>query len=97
MMIKEMAEFIRTNKPGINYPGVHMSADTGVVLQYTRHMMGTDVHITDEHIFECCEKAESFDEHVALCKPIARIDEEQFQYHRKHAPVAKGRTRRRWK
>ena len=64
MTIAEMAAFIRKNKDGINYPGVHLSGDVSVVLQYARHMMSSDVHITDENILDACEKAKTFDEHI---------------------------------
>lgn len=64
MLVSELAAWIRRNKPGLNYPRVHPCADEGVVVQYTRHEMRGDVHITDEHIFECCGKASSFEEHI---------------------------------
>lgn len=51
MLVSELAAWIRRNKPGLNYPRVHPCADEGVVVQYTRHEMRGDVHITDEHIF----------------------------------------------
>jgi hypothetical protein len=97
MTIAELAEFIRKNKPGWNFPGVHPSRDEGVVLQQTRHEMREFVHISDEHIFECCQKANSYDEHIELCKPIAMIDTEKFRYEMHHRPVPKGRTRRRFR
>jgi hypothetical protein len=96
MTIAEMAEFIRKNKPGLNYPGVHPSDDKGVVLQYTRHEMCGDVHITEEHVFECCAKANSFTEHIELCKPIAKGDTETWK-REWNKPPPKGRTRRRFR
>jgi hypothetical protein len=97
MTVVELAAFIRKNKPGLNYPGVHPSDDQGVVLQYTRHEMGEFVHITDEHVFACCAKASTFEEHIQLCRPIAKIDTEKFKYETRHSPVPKGRTRRRFR
>lgn len=96
MTIAELAEFIRKNKPGLNYPGVHPSDDAGVVVQYTRHEMQGDVHITDEHIFECCLKAKDFEEHVELCRPIAESDTDAWKKEW-NKPPPKGRTRRRFR
>lgn len=96
MTIAELASFIRKNKPGLNYPGVHPFEDASVVLQYTRHEMGEFVHITSEHILECCAKASSFKEHIQLCKPIAKIDTEKFRIELRR-PARKGRTRRRFR
>jgi hypothetical protein len=96
MTVAEMAQFIRANKPGLNYPGYHPYGDTSVVLQYTRNEMREFVHITDEHIFECCEKANSFDEHIELCRPFAKTDTEKFKLEQS-MPAPKGRTKRRFR
>ncbi|RAV99653.1 hypothetical protein DQQ10_18830 [Pseudochryseolinea flava] len=93
MLICELAEWIRKNKRGINYPGVHPSGDESVVVQYTRHEMCGNVHITDEHIFECCAKANSFEEHIELCRPIAKTDTEAWK-REWNKPPPKARTRR---
>jgi hypothetical protein len=97
MSITELADFIRKNKQGLNYPGVHPTDDDSLILQYTRHEMGVAVHITDEHVFECCAKARSFDEHIQYCRPIAINDTDKFNFQSKHKPVPKGRTRRRFR
>ena len=96
MLIAELAAWIRANKPGINYPGVHLSEDAAVVQQYTRHEMCGDVHISNEHILECCAKACSYDEHISLCRPFAKADTEAWKRARSSPPL-KGRTRRRFK
>lgn len=95
MTVAELADFIRKNKEGLNYPNrTHSFEDTTTVLQYTRHEMRDLVHITDEHIFECCEKASSYEEHIELCRPYAETDTARF---RKGTPTPKGRTRRRFR
>lgn len=96
MLVSELAEWIRKKKQGINYPGVHPSGDESIVMQYTRHEMGGDVYIRDEHIFECCAKASSFEEHIALCRPIAKADTEAWK-REWNKPPPKGRTRRRFR
>jgi hypothetical protein len=96
MLISELAEYLRNNKRGLDYPGVHPSQDSGVVMQWTRHEMRGDVHITDEHILECCSKAKSFEEHIELCRPIAKADTEAWK-REWNKPPPKGRTRRRFR
>ena len=71
--------YIKQNKAGLNYPGVHPAGDKSIVLQYTRYEMGELVHITDEHVFECCATAGSFEEHIKLCKPLAKVDTQKFR------------------
>jgi hypothetical protein len=97
MTITELANYIRKNKKGLNYPGVHPADDDGLVLQYTRHEMGEFVHITDQHVFECCAKAYSYEEHIEYCQPLAKTDTDNFKFQTKHKPVPKGRTRRRFR
>jgi hypothetical protein len=96
MDVKELADYIRKNKPGINYPGVHPSDDKSVVVQYTRHEMRGEVHITDEHIFECCAKARNYEEHIELCRPLAKTDTEAWK-REWNKPPGKGRTKRRFR
>lgn len=96
MTIKELADYIRKNKPGLNYSGVHPWQDESTVLQYTRHELYLFVHITDEHVFECCEKASSFEEHIELCRPLAIKDTEDFR-REQSKPPPKGRTVRRFR
>ena len=96
MHVRELADYIRKNKQGLNYPGVHPSDDEGVVVQYTRHEMCGEVHITDKHIFECCAKASSYEEHIELCRPIAKADTEAWK-REWNKPPPKGRTRRRFR
>ena len=96
MLVSELAEYIRTNKPGINYPGVHPSGDESIIVQYTRHEMCGDVHITDQHILECCAKANNYEEHIALCRPIAKADTEIWK-REWNKPPSRGRTRRRFR
>lgn len=95
MSIEEVAELIRRTKPGLNYPGVHMGDDRSVVLQYSRHEMKEFVHITDQHILECCEKATSYEEHIMLCKPLAIEDTAKFNQARRKPP-GRRRTRQRF-
>lgn len=96
MTITDLASFIRANKPGLNYPGVHPADDESVVLQYTRHEMLDYVHITNEHIKVCCEQARTYEEHIELCKPLAKADTENFRLEQLK-PASKGRTKRRFK
>jgi hypothetical protein len=96
MTIAELAEFIRKNKSGLDYPGVHSSNDQSVVLQHTRHEMWGDVHVTEQHVFECCAKANTFEEHIALCRPLAKTDTEAFK-REWNKPPPKGRTRKRFR
>ena len=96
MLIRELADHIRKNKPGINYPGVHPAGDEGVVVQYTRHEMLEYVHITEEHIFDCCAKATNYEEHIELCRPIAKLDTEIWKKEW-NKPPPKGRTKRRFR
>ena len=96
MLVSELARYIRKNKPGINYPGVHQSEDESVVVQYTRYEMRGDVYITDAHIFECCAKANSYEEHIELCRPIAKTDTIAWK-RKRNKPPPKGRTRRRFR
>ena len=96
MTVVELAAYIRKNKPGLNYPGVHGIHDESVVVQYTRHEMKEDIHITEQHILECCAKANSYDEHIELCRPVARKDTEAWKLEW-NKPPAKGRTRRRFR
>jgi hypothetical protein len=96
MTISELAGFIRANKPGLNYPGVHPTEDASLVLQQTRHELGEYKHITDEHVFECCLSANTFDEHIQLCLPIAKSDTATFRYI-SNRPAPRGRTKRRFR
>ncbi len=80
MTVNELANFIRANKQGLNYPGYHPVEDESVVLQYTRHEMAKFVHIPDEHVWECCTNAKTYHEHIELCKPIAKTDSEEFWF-----------------
>lgn len=91
-----MANYIRKNKPGLDYPGVHSSNDESVVVQYTRHEMRGDVHITNEHVLECCAKANTFEQHIELCRPIAKTDTEAWK-REWNKPPPKGRTRKRFR
>lgn len=95
MTLQDLAAYIEENKPGLSSQGVHMGGPLMIVLQYTRKEMSGDVHITDEHILECCAKANTYEEHIALCRPIAKTDTENFLYQQRHKPVPKGRTRNR--
>lgn len=59
--------------------------------------MGEYIYITDEHVFESCAKAKNFDEHIEICKPIAKIDTDEFRIQRLRSFTPKGRTKRRFK
>jgi hypothetical protein len=96
MTIKQLASWIRANKQGLDWPGVHPLEDADVVLQYTRHEIFQFVHITNEHVFECCERANTFEEHISLCRPLAEADTILFNRER-DKPAPKGRTKRRFR
>lgn len=94
MQRKELADFIRDHKDGNT---LHYSYDdVSVIAQHTRKILYEHLHITEQHIFECCEKALSYDEYIELCRPIAKTDTEAW-LKEWNKPPAKGRTRRRFR
>jgi hypothetical protein len=93
MMVEELASYIKANKKGDNH---YPYGDEFVVSHHLRTVLYQFVHITNEHILECCAKASSYDEFIELCRPLAKSDTEQYLQER-NKPVAKGRTRRRFK
>jgi hypothetical protein len=94
MTRKQLADFIRENKDGRALP--YSYDDVSVILQHIRQVLDKHIHITEVHVFECCEKAKTYDEFVELCRPIAKTDTEAW-LREWNKPTAKGRTRRRFK
>lgn len=93
MTISELANYIKQQKNGsIPYP----YGDEFIVTHHIRTVLYQHIHITNEHVLECCTKATSYEEFVDLCRPLAKSDTERF-LHEKNMPVPKGRTRRRLK
>jgi hypothetical protein len=93
MQVEELASFIKVNKVGdFRYP----YGDKSLIGHHVRSVLYQHVHITDEHISECCAKASTYEEFIELCRPLAKIDTEQY-LREKNRPVPKGRTRRRFK
>jgi len=94
MTRKELADFIRDHKDGNK---LHYSYDdVSVIAQHTRQILYQHLHITEQHMFECCEKAMAYDEYIELCRPIAKADTEAW-LREWNKPPSKGRTRRRFR
>ncbi|HEY0656009.1 MAG TPA: hypothetical protein VGD65_22895 [Chryseosolibacter sp.] len=94
MTEKELADYIRENKGGKSF--YYSTRDNSVILQHIRTVLYAHVHITDEHVFESCHTAKSYEEFVELCRPLARADTEVWLREWKKPPP-KGRTRRRFR
>ena len=76
MSVTELAEYIQEFKDGkIPYP----YGNEFIIAHHTRRILYQHVHITNEHIFECCSKATNYDEFIELCRPYAIADTENFQ------------------
>ena len=93
MTIAELAAYIKQHKNGnVPYP----YGEEFVITHHLRTVLYQDIHITKDHVLECCAKAINYDQFVDLCRPLAKSDTEQF-IREKNKPAAKGRTRRRFK
>lgn len=93
MSVEELAKYIREYKNGrVPYP----YGDEFIISHHTRTVLNQHIHITREHILECCSKASNYDEYIELCKPLAKVDTEAFLLQR-NKRVPKGRTRRRFR
>jgi hypothetical protein len=93
MTIKELSEYIVAHKNGkVPYP----YGDDFIVSYHTRTVLNGDIHITEAHISECCQKASSYDEYIELCRPLAKTDTEEWRRQWNKSP-SKGRTRRRFR
>ena len=93
MSVKEMSEYIKQYKSGnVPYP----YGDDFIVSHHVRTVLYDEMHITEGHIHECCEKATSYDEFIELCRPLAKTDTEAW-YREWNKPPAKGRTRKRFR
>jgi hypothetical protein len=76
MQITFLADYIREHKDG---QSLHYAYnDISVILQHTRRVLCDHRHITDEHVFECCEKAETYEAFISLCQPLAVEDTEAW-------------------
>lgn len=94
MTKKELADYIREHKGGMT---LHYSYDdVSVIAQHTRKILYQHLHITDQHMLDCCERAITYDEYIELCRPIAKTDTENW-LREWNKPPGKGRTRRRFK
>jgi hypothetical protein len=94
MTRKDLADYIRDHKDGNS---LHYSYDDQSVLaQHTRTVLHEHLHITEEHIIECCMKASTYEEFIELCRPIAKADTEGW-LREWNKPPPKGRTRRRFR
>jgi hypothetical protein len=93
MTINELAKFIEEHK-GKSLHSYY--GNSFIVHSHVRQVYHQHVHITDDHILECCLKGTSYDEFIAMCEPFAIADTEKF-LKAKSSPPAKGRTRRRFK
>lgn len=94
MTLKELADYIREHKDGTTF---HYSyQDVSVIMQHTRKVLYEHLHITDDHVFECCDAASTYDEFIEKCRPLAKVDTEVWLREWKKPP-SKGRTRRRFR
>jgi len=92
MKIKDLADHIVKHFGKVPY---HYGDDF-TVSYHTRTVLKEHMHITEQHILECCEKASSYDEYIELCRPIAKTDTEAW-LREWNTPPGKGRTRRRFR
>jgi hypothetical protein len=94
MSLEELANYIREHKDGTAF--FYSTWDESVILQHVRRILFEHVHITDEHVFECCEAARNYDDFIERCRPIAKADTEAWLLEW-NKPPTKGRTRRRFR
>ena len=93
MSVGELAEYIKKCKDGnVPYP----YGDEFIISHHIRAVLYQHVHITNQHILECCAKASNYAEFIELCRPLAITDTEKYLIE-KTKPTPKGRTRRRLK
>jgi hypothetical protein len=93
MSIKDLSTYIVRHKNG-NMP--YPYGDEFIVSHHLRTVLHEHIHITNEHILECCEMATSYEEFVELSKPLAKTDTEAWN-REWNKPPSKGRTRRRFR
>jgi hypothetical protein len=93
MTVEELAEYIKARKNG-RVPYAY--GDEFIISHHTRAVLNQHIHITREHILECCSKASNYDEYIELRRPLAKVDTEEFLLER-NKPIPKGRTRRRFR
>jgi len=92
MTIKDLAHHIVKHFGKVPY---HYGDDF-TVSYHTRSVLNEHMHITEQHILECCERASGYEEYIELCRPLAKTDTEAWQREWNKPPV-KGRTRRRFR
>jgi hypothetical protein len=69
--------------------------DDFTVSYHTRTVLKEGVHITEQPILECCEKASDYNQYIELCRLLAKVDTEAWK-REWNKPPGKGRTRRRF-
>lgn len=93
MTVKEMAAYI-THQQNATVP--YPYGDEFVVVYHVRTVLYQHIHITKEHVLQCCTKASGYEEFIELCRPLAKADTERWHQER-IKPPKKGRTRRRFR
>ena len=70
MTIAELAGYIKEHKNGnVPYP----YGDEFIITHHIRTVLYQHIHITNDHVLECCAKATSYDAFVDLCRPLAKV------------------------
>lgn len=92
MTVKDLANYIVKHFGKVPY---HYGDDF-TVSYHTRSVFKEDMHITEQHIWECCEKAADYNQYIQLCRPLAKADSEAWRKEW-NKPPGKGRTRRRFR
>ena len=92
MTIKDLADHIVTHFGKVPY---HYGDDF-TVSYHTRTVLKEHMHITEQHILECCEKASDYEHYIELCRLLAKTDTEAW-LREWNKPPGNGRTRRRFK
>lgn len=72
----ELAKYIREHKDGKSLQ--YSYDDRSVILQDTRTVLYEHLHITEQHVFDCCEKASTYEQVIELRRPIAKTDTEAW-------------------
>jgi hypothetical protein len=92
MTIKDLADHIVKHFGKVPY---HYGDDF-TVSYHTRSVLNEHMHITEQHILECCERASNYEQYIEICRPLAKTDTEAW--HREwNKPPVKGRTHRRFR
>lgn len=92
MTRKELADFIRANTDGDRLD--YVFNDVSVIVQHTMQVFYEHLHITNEHVLECCEKAGTYIQFIELCRPMAKADTEAWRRERNKPPPKKRKNQK---